>query len=49
MLTARELFNGMGFPKNYIIERDYTGKKYPTTKQKEKNVEMQLFPYYLKL
>lgn len=36
MLTARELFNGMGFPKNYIIERDYTGKKYPTTKQKEK-------------
>ncbi|WP_461614350.1 DNA cytosine methyltransferase [Clostridium sp. Marseille-QA1073] len=36
MLTARELFNGMGFPKNYIIERDYIGKKYPTTKQKEK-------------
>lgn len=34
MLTARELFNGMGFPKNYIIERDYTGKKYPTTQQK---------------
>lgn len=34
MLTAKELFNGMGFPKNYIIERDYTGKKYPTTQQK---------------
>ena len=34
MLTARELFNGMGFPKSYIIERDYTGKKYPTTYQK---------------
>jgi len=34
MLTARELFNGMGFPKNYIIEKDYTGKKYPTTQQK---------------
>lgn len=34
MLTAKELFAGMGFPKNYIIERDYTGKKYPTTQQK---------------
>lgn len=34
MLTARELFNGMGFPKDYIIERDYTGRKYPTTQQK---------------
>lgn len=34
MLTARELFNGMGFPKSYIIEHDYTGKKYPTTQQK---------------
>ncbi|PWL51784.1 MAG: DNA cytosine methyltransferase, partial [Clostridium cadaveris] len=34
MLTAKELFNAMGFPKNYIIERDYTGKKYPTTQQK---------------
>ncbi|KZL88684.1 DNA cytosine methyltransferase [Clostridium magnum] len=34
MLTARELFNGMGFPKNYIIDHDYTGKKYPTTQQK---------------
>lgn len=34
MLTARELFNGMGFPKSYIIDHDYTGKKYPTTQQK---------------
>lgn len=34
MLTARELFNGMGFPKNYIIDHDYKGNKYPTTQQK---------------
>ncbi|WP_055667538.1 DNA cytosine methyltransferase [Desnuesiella massiliensis] len=34
MLTARELFNGMGFPKSYIINLDYTGKTYPTTQQK---------------
>lgn len=34
MLTARELFNGMGFPKSYIIDHDYTGKKYPSTQQK---------------
>lgn len=34
MLVARELFNGMSFPKEYIIDRDYTGKKYPTTQQK---------------
>lgn len=34
MLTARELFNGMGFPKSYIIDHDYTGKEYPTTQQK---------------
>lgn len=34
MLTARELFNGMGFPKEYVIDHDYTGKKYPTTQQK---------------
>lgn len=34
MLTAKELFSGMGFPKNYIIERDHTGRKYPTTQQK---------------
>ena len=34
MLTARELFNGMGFPKNYMIERDYRGNIYPTVEQK---------------
>lgn len=34
MLTARELFNGMGFPKDYIIDHDYTGRIYPTTEQK---------------
>lgn len=34
MLTARELFNGMGFPKSYVIDHDYTGKKYPSTQQK---------------
>lgn len=34
MLTARELFNGSGFPKSYIIDHDYTGRKYPTTEQK---------------
>lgn len=34
MLTARELFNGMGFPKDYIIDRDFNGKSYPTTQQK---------------
>ena len=34
MLVARELFNGMSFPKEYIIDHDFTGKKYPTTQQK---------------
>ena len=34
MLEARELFDGMSFPKEYIIDHDYTGKKYPTTQQK---------------
>lgn len=34
MLTARELFNGMGFPKSYVIDYDYKGNKYPTTQQK---------------
>lgn len=34
MLVARELFNGMSFSKEYIIDHDYTGKKYPTTQQK---------------
>ena len=26
MLTPRELYNAMGFPVDYIIDRDYTGK-----------------------
>lgn len=33
MLQPRELFNAQGFPENYIIEKDYTGKKYPKTYQ----------------
>lgn len=28
MLTPRELYNAMGFPVDYIIDRDYTGKDY---------------------
>ena len=33
MLTPRELFNGQGFPPDYIIEQDYAGKEDPKTKQ----------------
>lgn len=33
MLTPRELYNAMGFPPDYIIERDYTGKPYPKSQQ----------------
>ncbi len=33
MLTPRELFNAQGFPEDYIIDHDYTGKTYPKTKQ----------------
>lgn len=33
MLTPRELFNAMGFPPDYIIDRDYTGREYGKTKQ----------------
>jgi DNA (cytosine-5)-methyltransferase 1 len=33
MLTPRELYNAQGFPPDYEIERDYTGKAYPKTKQ----------------
>ena len=33
MLTPRELFNGQGFPSDYIIDHDYTGKAYPKTQQ----------------
>lgn len=33
MLTPRELYCAMGFPIDYIIDRDYTGKAYGKTKQ----------------
>ena len=33
MLTPRELYNAMGFPPDYRIDRDYTGKEYPKAKQ----------------
>lgn len=33
MLTPRELYNAMGFPEDYIIERDYMGNAYPKDKQ----------------
>ena len=33
MLTPRELYNAMGFPPDYIIDHDYTGKPYPKTAQ----------------
>lgn len=33
MLTPRELYRAMGFPPDYIIDRDYTGKPYPKSQQ----------------
>lgn len=33
MLTPRELYNAMGFPSDYIINRDYLGNAYPKSKQ----------------
>lgn len=33
MLTPRELYNAQGFPPDYIIDYDYTGKAYPKTAQ----------------
>lgn len=33
MLAARELYDATGFPCDYIIDRDYTGRKYGKTKQ----------------
>lgn len=33
MLTPRELYNAMGFPEDYVIERDYLGHEYKKTKQ----------------
>lgn len=33
MLTPEELKLGQGFPRDYIIDRDYKGNKYPVSKQ----------------
>lgn len=33
MLEPRELYNAQGFPTDYIIDHDYTGKAYSRTKQ----------------
>ena len=33
MLTPRELYRANGFPDDYKIDRDYTGKEYGKTKQ----------------
>lgn len=33
MLTPRELYQANGFPDDYIIDRDYTGKEYGKAKQ----------------
>lgn len=33
MLTPRELYNAMGFPVDYIIDRDYLGNEYPKSKK----------------
>ncbi len=33
MLEPKELYGCQGFPEDYIIDRDYTGKKYPRAEQ----------------
>lgn len=33
MLQPKELYAAQGFPDDYIIDHDYTGKQYPKTKQ----------------
>lgn len=33
MLQPRELFNAQGFPENYIIDHDDSGRPYPKSKQ----------------
>lgn len=33
MLEPKELYRCQGFPEDYIIDRDYTGKKYPRNEQ----------------
>ena len=37
MLTPEELKLGQGFPKDYIIDRDYNWKPYPIAKQVARN------------
>lgn len=36
MLEPRELYGCQGFPDDYIIDRDYTGKEYPRSEQVHK-------------
>ena len=33
MLSPRELYNAMGFPNDYKIDRDYRGNEYGKSKQ----------------
>ena len=33
MLAPRELYNAMGFPPDYVIDRDFTGREYGKAKQ----------------
>jgi len=33
MLTPPELYRAMGFPEDYIVDRDYMGRDYPKTQQ----------------
>lgn len=33
MLEPKELYGCQGFPDDYIIDRDYTGKTYPRSEQ----------------
>lgn len=33
MLQPKELYRAQGFPEDYVIDHDYTGKTYPKTKQ----------------
>ena len=33
MMTPRELYNAMGFPPDYIIDRDYQGREYSKSAQ----------------
>lgn len=33
MLTPRELYDAQGFPEDYVIDRDYTGRSYPKKDQ----------------